>query len=475
MNIHIKMTRTENIARFGTGTVVLEIEDYLCGVVPAEIYESSHMDALKAQAIVARTYALKRALAGTVLTDTSANQAYKYPLAQSCPRSRQAVMETQGMVLCYDGKVIDCFYSASNGGVTKCSGDVWSKHYPYYVSKIDAWDIAANREKPTKASHGIGMSQIGAGWAAKNGVPFTSILAFYYEGTAIATAYGDGGFLLPESPVEPEGPTETEEVPISLVMHERIMTRNDSYAYGRKIAPTGIMVHSTATPGIMAAAWFDRWNKSYKAGETSRQVSVHAFLDDQEVWQYLPWDQRGWHSGGKANDSCIGFEICEPKGHRYESGGKMVNYDVQKNESYFRAVWKNATLLCVMLCQRFGISPDNIIGHYEGYKKGLASNHADPGHWFPMHDESMDTFRAAVRALLNDGSIAVPKPSPNPSPETNPNLADDYVLYTVKAGDTLWSIARDRMGTGTRYREIMALNDLVSDTIRIGQILHLPE
>jgi len=69
----------------------------------------------------------------------------------------------------------------------------------------------------------------------------------------------------------------------------KYMTRNDCYTAGRKITPKGIMVHSTAVPGVMAAEWFSRWNKSYKAGEINRQVCVHAFVDDKEVWQYLPW------------------------------------------------------------------------------------------------------------------------------------------------------------------------------------------
>lgn len=257
-----------------------------------------------------------------------------------------------------------------------------------------------------------------------------------------------------------------------LTIHERIMTKNDSYQYGRKITPKGIMVHSTATPGVMAAAWFERWNKSYKAGETNRQVSVHAFVDDKEVWQYLPWDQCAWHAAGKANDSHIAFEICEPKGHKYEGGAKMVNYDVAKNETYFRAIWQNAVALCAMLCRMYGIRMENIIGHYEGYKLGIANNHADPGHWMPKHGESMDTFRAAVRAALECGEApAFLEPTPNPAPP----VADDYVLYTVKAGDTLWAIARDRLGTGTRYKEIMALNGLPSDKIRVGQTLRLPE
>ena len=179
----------------------------------------------------------------------------------------------------------------------------------------------------------------------------------------------------------------------------KYMTRNDCYTAGRKITPKGIMVHSTATPGVMASDWFSRWNKSYKAGEINRQVCVHAFLDDKEIWQYLPWNHRGWHAGGKANDTHIGFEICEPGGFSY-SKNQMIGYDVKKNEAYFRKAWQNAVALCVHLCREYGLTEKDIISHAEGNKKGIASNHSDVGHWFPKHGESMDTFRAAVKKAL---------------------------------------------------------------------------
>ena len=84
------------------------------------------------------------------------------------------------------------------------------------------------------------------------------------------------------------------------------------------------MVHSTATPGVMAASWFSRWNKSFKAGETNSQVCVHAFLDDKETWQYLPWDHRGWHAGGRANDTHIGFEfVSQPDTRIPVSDGRV--------------------------------------------------------------------------------------------------------------------------------------------------------
>jgi hypothetical protein len=192
----------------------------------------------------------------------------------------------------------------------------------------------------------------------------------------------------------------------------KYMTRNDCYTAGRKITPKGIMVHSTATPGVMAAGWFSRWNKSYRAGEINRQVCVHAFLDDKEIWQYLPWKHRGWHAGGAANNTHIGFEICEPGGFYY-SNNQMVGYDVKKNEAYFRKAWQNAVALCVHLCREYGLTEKDILSHAEGNKKGIASNHSDVGHWFPKHGENMDTFRAAVKKVLE------PKDSPNVKEDFN--------------------------------------------------------
>ena len=184
----------------------------------------------------------------------------------------------------------------------------------------------------------------------------------------------------------------------------KYMTRNDCYTAGRKITPKGIMVHSTAVPGVMAAEWFSRWNKSYKAGEINRQVCVHAFVDDKEVWQYLPWDHRGWHAGGSTNNTHIGFEICEPAGFLYKSGSVMVGYDAAKQEDYFRKAWQNAVELCVMLCKKYGLNENDIICHSEGYKLGIASNHADVMHWFPKHGENMDTFRKAVKKALENST-----------------------------------------------------------------------
>jgi hypothetical protein len=179
----------------------------------------------------------------------------------------------------------------------------------------------------------------------------------------------------------------------------KYMTRNDCYTANRKITPKGVMIHSTATPGVMAGAWFSRWNKSYKTGEINRQVCVHAFVDDKEIWQYLPWNHRGWHAGGAANNTHIGIEICEPSGFSY-SKNQMIGYDVKKNEIYFRKAYERAVDLCVFLCREYGITEKDIISHQEGNRIGIASNHGDVGHWFPKHGEDMGSFRKAVREKL---------------------------------------------------------------------------
>ena len=179
----------------------------------------------------------------------------------------------------------------------------------------------------------------------------------------------------------------------------KYMTKNDCYNAGRKIKPLGIVVHSTATPGVMKERWFELWNKSYKAGETDRQVCVHAFVDDTGVLQCLPWDHRGWHAGGSANDTHISFEMCEPPGFKYVNN-VMTDYDTKAQEPYFRKVWNNAIELCVYLCRLYGLTEQNIICHSEGYKLGIASNHADIMHWVVKHNETMDTFRATVKAAL---------------------------------------------------------------------------
>lgn len=191
MHITVRMTRDKNILQYGN-QAVLELEEYLRGVVPSEMKDSSPMEALKAQAIAARTYAFNRIRAGKTISDTSQDQAFRYE-RMDAPNSSKAIAATAGMILTYQGIPIQAYYSASNGGSTKRSGDVWRTNYPYYVVKDDPWDTEARKAAPSvKASHGIGMSQAGAVYAAGQGFSFSEILAFYYPETELSDQYGNG-------------------------------------------------------------------------------------------------------------------------------------------------------------------------------------------------------------------------------------------------------------------------------------------
>jgi stage II sporulation protein D len=147
--INVYNTETEKLMQ-------LEMETYIAGVVAAEMPASFELDALKAQAVAARTFALKR------MNTPNSNVTALYPKAQittspaTCQawisddeqRERwgkdyikwhqkiiQAVTETAGEVLCYDGVLIDPVYHAScGGGATESAEYVWGNAKPYLVS-----------------------------------------------------------------------------------------------------------------------------------------------------------------------------------------------------------------------------------------------------------------------------------------------------------------------------------------------------
>ena len=189
----------------------------------------------------------------------------------------------------------------------------------------------------------------------------------------------------------------------NLKITKQIMTRNDCYKYSDDYDIQGIVVHSTATPGVKAATWYSAWNKSYEKGEINTEVCVHAFLDDEGVYQYLPYEQQGWHVGGSANRTHIGFEICEPSGFHY-SNNIISGYNVNAQQPYFDKIWKNATTYCAYLCNEYDLSVDSIISHKEANTLGLGSAHGDPDHWFILHGKTMNDFRNSVKALLRNPS-----------------------------------------------------------------------
>ena len=436
MRIRVKLTRAENISALGAGSVEMDLEEYLCGVVPSEIYESSHMEALKAQAVAARTFAVRRAMAGTVVDDTTSFQAYRAPLAKSCPRSRMAVEQTAGQVLTYSGEVIDCFYSSSNGGMCKRSGEVWSRDYPYYVSRPDPWDTAARMEKDTAASHGVGLSQVGCMWAARQGVLYNEILEFYYSGAVLVHEYGIG------STVCVEGETGGN---VKMKLVESFLTKNPCYTAGKKITVKGLMLHSVGCPQPRASVFINSWNSpSYN------NACVHGFIDgnDGTIYQTLPWNHRGWHcasgSKGSGNNTHIGVEMCEPACIRYTSGSNFTCSDLAAARAVAKRTYEAAVELFAYLCKKYGLNPladGVVISHREGHSRGIASNHGDPEHlWNGLGmGYTMDGFRQAVKAAMGSAGAST-----------------GAVLYRVRKS---WKDAGSQLGAFEKLENAKALAD----------------
>lgn len=187
MKVKVKLTRQEN-AEFHNlpiGAVVeLDLETYLKGVVPAEI-GNAPLEACKAQAVAARTYASRRL--GDVIDDTVNFQAYRAPRSVNAayPNAHKGVEDTAGQTLTHNGTLIDAVYSHSNGGTVASSKDRWGSDRPYLISAEDLWTKASGEPQN---GHGVGMSQVGAIYAAEHGINYKDILAFYYPGTILQGA-----------------------------------------------------------------------------------------------------------------------------------------------------------------------------------------------------------------------------------------------------------------------------------------------
>ncbi|WP_071517890.1 SpoIID/LytB domain-containing protein [Geitlerinema sp. PCC 9228] len=118
----------------------VELEDYLASVVGGEVPTNWPVEALKAQAVAARSYALyKRRHQSNALydlEDTTASQVYK-GLESETNTTRHAVTATEGQVLTYNHRIIEAVFHSSSGGHTENVEDVWSSPRPYLVGVQD--------------------------------------------------------------------------------------------------------------------------------------------------------------------------------------------------------------------------------------------------------------------------------------------------------------------------------------------------
>ena len=126
----------------------VDIEDYVKGIIPYEMNNTWPLEALKAQACCARTYALssigRHGATGADLCTEEHCQVY-LGRARANALTDQAVEETAGMYVTYDGQLCETYYSSSNGGASESSANVWGQALPYLQGVVDPYeaDVAA--------------------------------------------------------------------------------------------------------------------------------------------------------------------------------------------------------------------------------------------------------------------------------------------------------------------------------------------
>ena len=123
---------------------VVGLESYLLGVVPGEMPKDWPLEALKAQAVAARTYAIAHLVKakGFDLHADWRSQVY-YGVASEAPGPSRAVSETRGEIVTYGGEPAQTFYFSSSGGRTISSLDAFGTDVPYLVSVDDEWDAVS--------------------------------------------------------------------------------------------------------------------------------------------------------------------------------------------------------------------------------------------------------------------------------------------------------------------------------------------
>lgn len=408
MQIKVHCINPQNIATEGwkkNQLIPMDFErQYMPGAVAAEMGNCKEIEALKAQAVAARSFAYQYVLKvdketgeSAAIYDTgAAAQAYLAARAKSSSyaQHRQAAEDTDGMILTYNGKPCNTHYSASNGGYVQKSSNKWEPG-----GYADPYDDSAK-----KSGHGSGMSQNGAENMAKAGKTYRDILAFYYPGTAIMTKYGKGETVSTVVKTE-EMTSKNTETDVTVVdsdkmteditvkeytIAEDLFTLSGAYKSAKTCAKTGIQVHSVGCKGTLK----NRWKKSWNA--PNRDVCAGYVIDTDAIWRILPDGKRCWLSGkgknGNANNTHLGFEICEP----------LTRLDTPETAE---DLYRKTVYLCVYLCRKYGINPKMIQDHAELHKLGLASNHGDVKHWWGVKGKSwepytMNTLRRDVAAAL---------------------------------------------------------------------------
>ena len=185
---------------------------------------------------------------------------------------------------------------------------------------------------------------------------------------------------------------------------QNYLTESGCYKAGKHITVKGLMIHSVGCPQPKADVFLKNWNRA------EASACVHAIVEpDGDVYQLLPWEHRGWHCGGGANNTHIGVEMTEPATIKYAGGASWAETgDGENTKNHVLATYRYAVELFAYLCRQFGLDPladGVIISHSEGCKRGIASNHGDVEHLWSKFGLSMGQFRKDIKVAMEGSTV----------------------------------------------------------------------
>ncbi|UBV42418.1 SpoIID/LytB domain-containing protein [Deinococcus taeanensis] len=191
------------------GINVVDLEDYLRGVVPAEMPASWPAAALQAQAVIARTYVTARINPATPYDTCATESCQVYGgVAAEKPQTDAAVAATRAQVVAFGGRAASTYFSSDSGGFTASSAEVWGKDLPYLTAKADPFsadgprahwrlevplsrvqDVAGNYGARVGALRSVTVTRV-----SESGRPL-EIRLTGANGSAVLTGANAGGFV----------------------------------------------------------------------------------------------------------------------------------------------------------------------------------------------------------------------------------------------------------------------------------------
>ncbi len=151
---------------------------------------------------------------------------------------------------------------------------------------------------------------------------------------------------------------------------------------GTSLAPQGLTVHETATPGATSA------NESAYFHNAYRGASAHFFVDNNTIIQLIPENEVAWHAGPTANHKFLSVELC--------------HFD---DTERFIEVWERGVWLAAALCLKYNWDPLNINqlnSHAWVSEEWTETDHTDPIGYFQHHDKTWEDFIDDVCKIVQE-------------------------------------------------------------------------